>query len=164
MMFGLLVLACAGFALFDAAVLLQARNWPMVAAHVDNCSIVRRYSKRDSWWEVSATFSYGGEFVRHYDATWKPTDSPTYDRSPEPVVSDGEKNALTKRFCDQAHASGLRVSSAHPFLARRSSAVEAGEWKGSLWLGLLFLAAGTLLSAVGISLFPSRTTIVPHDN
>lgn len=155
-LFGLMIFACAGFAVFDAAVLLQARSWPTVAARVDYCSMVRRYSKQDSWWEVSATFSYGSGFARHHDETWKPTDSPTYGRSPEPVVSDSEQNALNKRFCDQAQASGLRVSSAHPFLARRSGAVETGEWKANLWLGLFFLVAGTLLSAVGVGLFPGK--------
>lgn len=157
---GLVVLIAAIKGLCDAATLWQARNWPAVAARVDQCSLARRYGKRDSWWEVTAAFSYGSGFEQHYQETWTPPDSPRYNRGPDPVVNPAEEEALARKFCARAAAGGLRVSADHPSLAWRSEAVETGEWKMDLGMGLGFSLAGLLLIAVGVALWPGREAAV----
>ncbi|MFM0610086.1 DUF3592 domain-containing protein [Paraburkholderia sediminicola] len=155
-LFGLMALIAAIKGLGDAATLWQARNWPVVAARVDQCSMYRHYGKHDSWWEVSATFSYGSGFDRHYQESWTPPDSPRYSRGPDPVVSEHDEEALTKRFCDRAAAGGLRMSADHPSFAWRSEAVETGEWKTDLGMGLGIGLAALFLIAIGALLWPGR--------
>jgi len=160
MLFGLTFLVCAGMALYDAATLWQARDWPSVVARVDQCSMNMRYSKQSSWWDVSATFSYGDDFARHHQETWTPPDTPRYSRHPDPVVSDSEQSAIAKRFCDRAAAEGLRVSPSLPWMAWRSEAVANEEWKANfLMIGVCGLGA-VILMALGISLWPGRKAAV----
>ncbi|MFM0735268.1 DUF3592 domain-containing protein [Paraburkholderia sediminicola] len=159
-LFGLMALVAAVKGLCDAAMLWRARNWPVVVARVDQCSMYRHYGKHDSWWEVSATLSYGSGFNRHYQETWTPPDSPRYSRGPDPVVSERDEEALTKRFCDRAAAGGLRVSADHPSFAWRSEAVETGEWKTDLGMGLGIGLAAVFMIAVGVSLWPGREAAV----
>ncbi len=158
--FGVAFLVCAAMAIYDAATLWQARDWPSVAARVDQCSMTMRYSKQDSWWEVSVTFSYGNDFARHYQETWTPPDTPRYSRHPDPVISDSDQNALAKRFCDKAAAEGLRVSPDHPGMAWRSEAVARGEWKANFVMIVVCGLGAVILIALGVSLWPGRKAAV----
>jgi len=158
--FGVAFLVCAGMALYDAATLWQARGWPSVEARVDQCTMNMHYSKQDSWWDVSATFSYGDGFARHYQETWTPPDTPRYSRHPDPVISESEQSALAKRFCDKAAAEGLRVSPDHPWMAWRSEAVATGEWKTNVVMISVCGLGAVILIALGVSLWPGREAAV----
>lgn len=158
--FGIVFLVCAAVALYDAATLWQARGWPSVEARVDQCTMNMHYSKQDSWWDVSATFSYGDGFARHYQETWTPPDTPRYSRHPDPVISESEQGALAKRFCDKAAAEGLRVSPDHPWMAWRSEAVATGEWKTNVVMISVCGLGAVILIALGVSLWPGREAAV----
>jgi hypothetical protein len=56
-LFGLMFLLIGVFVFHDAVTLLQARNWPVVAAHLDRCTAQLRYSKNDASWQVTADTS-----------------------------------------------------------------------------------------------------------
>ncbi|SDF86664.1 hypothetical protein [Paraburkholderia phenazinium] len=155
-LFGLMFVAtgCSGF--IDAAMLLQARNWPVVAAHLDQCDAHMRYDKSGARWELTAAFSYGPGFTQHYEDTWTPADAPTYTRSAADSLGASEASGIMRRLCDAQAIATLRVSAAHPSLARRSEAVDAGDWKRDLGFGLFAVLGGLLLCAVGWSLFPRQ--------
>lgn len=150
---GLMFLAGGLFALCDAATLIQARNWPLIMAHVDSCSITRRYGKTSSWWEVTAKFSYNAGFFGEYEETWTPPDSPRYPRSRiDPAISASDINALTTRYCNRAATQGIRVSTLFPNIAWRNEAIAQHEWKTNLWTGLGMSIVGALSFAGGLSI------------
>ena len=153
---GLIFLFIGLLCIGDAITLLQARSWPVVAAHLDECTAQLRYGKSDASWQLTAEFSYGPRLAQHFEDVWTPDDSPTYTKSQAPLISAGEASAITKRFCDRQGAATLRVSTTDPSRARRSEAVDAGDWKGDLGGGLISMLMGGAMCAIGWTLFPRQ--------
>jgi len=154
---GLMFLFIGLLCIVDAITLLQARSWPVVAAHLDGCAAQLRYGKSDASWELTAEFSYGPRLARHFNDVWTPDDSPTYTKSQAALISAGEVSAITKRFCDRQAAATLRVSTTDPVRARRSEAVDAGDWKADLGGGLVCVLMGGAMCAIGWALFRRRS-------
>ena len=158
-LFGLMFLLIGVFVFHDAVTLLQARNWPVVAAHLDRCTAQLRYSKNDASWQVTADFSYGVGLAQHFEDIWSPDDSPTYTRSQVDLMSASEASALIKRFCDRQVAATLRVSPSDATRARRSEAVDNGDWKGDLGGGVVCVLMGVGLGALAWSLLRGKPKV-----
>lgn len=153
---GLMFLFIGLLCIVDAVTLLQARSWPVVAAHLDECTARLRYGKSDASWQLTAEFSYGPGLARHFEDVWTPDDSPSYIKSQASLISAGEASVITRRFCDRQAVATLRVSTTDPARARRSEAVDTGDWKEDLGGGVVCVLMGAAMCAIGWALFPRQ--------
>jgi hypothetical protein len=157
-LFGVMLLVAGVLGVVDTTLLLRARHWPVVDAHLDHCELILRSSKNNrEYWDVFAAWSYGKGLQEHYQTYWQPADAPGYS-SRQVSISDSERATITARYCGSPQINQLRVSPTHPAFARLNAAVVQQDWKASLIAGLFGLLGGTLLMAVAISLLrPNRT-------
>ncbi|PMS38208.1 hypothetical protein B0G57_10161 [Trinickia symbiotica] len=141
---------CSG--LFNAALLLKARNWPITEARLERCDPSLSQRKNgEYYWRLFATWRYGEGMKREYSDLWSPNDAPTYPASSDSAVVDAhDRAAIIARYCSSLASTQLRASLTHPSWVVRNDAAERGEWKRELSMGIAAIFFG--LFPMGFSL------------
>ncbi|PTB21811.1 hypothetical protein C9I57_03975 [Trinickia symbiotica] len=141
---------CSGF--FNGALLLQARNWPITEARLERCDPSLSQRKNgEYYWRLYATWKYGDGMKRGYSDLWSPNDAPTYPASSDSAVVDAhDRSAIIARYCSSLALTQLRASPTHPSWAVRNDAVERGEWKRELSMGIAAIFLGLFLMSFSL--------------
>ncbi|MGV2293336.1 hypothetical protein AAHK20_31830 [Trinickia sp. YCB016] len=147
MFLGLLFFGGGCSALFDAALLLKARNWPVTESLLEHCDpTLSKQKGQGYYWRLYATWRYGEGMEREFSDVWTPDDAPTYPSSSDPdVVNAHDRSAIIVRYCSSPALTQLRMSPTHPSWAVRNDAVERGEWTGELLAAIVAIFGGLFL-------------------
>jgi hypothetical protein len=147
---GFFGVGCCG--LFDTALLLMARNWPVTESRLEHCDpALSRRKDRDFYWQLYATWRYGEGMKREYNDVWTPDDAPIYPSSSDQDAVDAhDRSAIIVRYCTALALIQLRASPTHPSWAVRNDDVAHGEWKRELSMGIFGIFFGLFAMSFSI--------------